>query len=161
MDQGTPERWEPVPEFPRHYEASNWGRIRSLPRKSGNNRWYGGKVLAPQAVNKWGHLKVTLTVNGVYHQRLVHRLVMEAFVGPCPEGQEVRHLDGHPANNRLENLAYGTRQDNMLDVLRYGVHHNTAKTHCKYGHKYTPDNTYIGSHGDRNCRTCITDRHKK
>lgn len=50
----------------------------------------------------------------------VHRLVASAFLGPCPGGQEVRHLDGNPQNNAVTNLAYGTRTENILDVLRIG-----------------------------------------
>jgi hypothetical protein len=54
--------------------------------------------------------------------RLVHQLVLETFVGPCPENQETRHLDGIPANNRLENLCWGTSQENNgLDKRRHGT----------------------------------------
>ena len=45
----------------------------------------------------------------------VHRLVLEAFVGPMPEAMETRHLDGNPANNCLDNLRYGTRAENEAD----------------------------------------------
>ena len=45
----------------------------------------------------------------------VHRLVLEAFVGPCPEGMECRHLEGDTANNALSNLAWGTPQENAAD----------------------------------------------
>jgi len=44
-----------------------------------------------------------------------------AFVGPCPEGMECRHLDGNPGNNNLENLAWGTREENMKDRVDHGV----------------------------------------
>ncbi len=40
----------------------------------------------------------------------LHRLICEAFHGPCPEGQECRHLDGDPSNNRPENLVALTKQ---------------------------------------------------
>lgn len=45
----------------------------------------------------------------------VHRLVLEAFVGPAPEGHVARHLNGNPADNRLVNLAWGTLDENALD----------------------------------------------
>jgi hypothetical protein len=51
----------------------------------------------------------------------VHRLVLEAFVGPCPEGLETRHLDGNPSNNRLENLVWDTHANNMADGIRHGT----------------------------------------
>jgi hypothetical protein len=47
-------------------------------------------------------------------------LVALAFLGPCPDGQEVRHLDGDPLNNRVDNLEYGSRTENILDVYRIG-----------------------------------------
>ena len=50
----------------------------------------------------------------------VHRLVLEAFVGPCPAGLECRHLDTDPLNNRLENLVWGTREENHADRLVMG-----------------------------------------
>lgn len=52
---------------------------------------------------------------------LVHVLVAQAFLPPKPEGQEVRHLDGNPANNHASNLAWGTRLDNVNDAKRHGV----------------------------------------
>ena len=51
----------------------------------------------------------------------LHRLLMLTFVGPCPEGQEVRHLDDNKKNNALANLCYGTRKQNFNDRLRNGI----------------------------------------
>ena len=53
--------------------------------------------------------------------RYVHRLVLEAFVGPCPEGQECRHLNGDPGDNRLENLVWGSPLENSLDMVKHGT----------------------------------------
>ncbi|WP_227026939.1 HNH endonuclease [Corallococcus soli] len=62
----------------------------------------------------------------------VHQLVADAFHGPCPVGQQVRHLDGDPTNNVPCNLAYGTALDNAADRTRHGryasgAHHQNAK----------------------------------
>ena len=43
-------------------------------------------------------------------------------------------VDGDPSNNRLENLRWDTRSENMLDINRYGCHPNTARTHCPRQH---------------------------
>jgi hypothetical protein len=82
---------------------------------------------------------------------------MLAFVGPYPEGMEIRHLDGNPENNALENLKYGTRSQNIQDQIRHGVHHFKSKTHCKHGHPYDEANTYYCSRGWRQCRQCKRD----
>jgi hypothetical protein len=52
---------------------------------------------------------------------LAHRIVVQAFDGPppTPEHTDVRHLDGVKTNNELTNLRYGTRSENMLDVVRH------------------------------------------
>lgn len=67
-----------------------------------------------------GHIIVNLG-RGNANARYVHRLVLEAFVGPCPEGMECRHLDGNPANNRPGNLAWGTPRENQADSARHGT----------------------------------------
>jgi HNH endonuclease len=61
--------------------------------------------------------------------KAVHRLVLEAFVGPCPEGMECRHLDGNRTNNRLDNLAWGTRIENHEDMKRHGTRPTGSRHH--------------------------------
>ena len=83
---------------------------------------------------KSGHKHLYLSRNGKKHSRYLHRLLYEAFGGPIPDGYEVRHLNGDPADNRLENLAVGTRSDQRYDDVRNKVHGEAKKTHCKRGH---------------------------
>ena len=45
--------------------------------------------------------------------RHVHRLVLEAFDRPCPPGMEVLHGPGGRTDNRLANLRYATRSENL------------------------------------------------
>lgn len=84
-----------------------------------DKHWHqrAGRVLRPGRMPQ-GHQSVVLTKKGGSH--CVHALVLAAFVGPRPPGMDVRHLDGNPANNLLENLAYGTRSENCMDALRHG-----------------------------------------
>jgi len=102
------------------YEVADDGTVWSSvgvgykPPRLGPRHQLKGHVL------KSGHIVVNLG-RGNKNARLVHRLVLEAFVGPCPEGMECRHIDGNPANNRLENLTWGTRQDNRLDDIINGT----------------------------------------
>jgi hypothetical protein len=125
-NQITIEIWKPIPGFD-GYEASNFGRIRSIDRHIKlRNRWgqykyrfYRGRVLKP-GKNKYGHMHVMLGMNNA---KDVHRLVALAFLGPPPKEAEVAHYDGNPANNRLSNLRYDTRRGNSLDRERHGTTH--------------------------------------
>lgn len=68
-----------------------------------------------------GYLTVALHRDDIQKTFCVHRLVMEAFGSPCPGPDfEVRHYDGDKSNNRATNLVWGTRSDNMRDMLRHG-----------------------------------------
>jgi hypothetical protein len=69
-----------------------------------------------------GHVRLNIAgPGGVRRQVLVHTLVLEAFVGPCPRGLECRHLNDDPSDNRLENLCWGTRLENAEDRWRNGI----------------------------------------
>jgi hypothetical protein len=158
------ETWARVTGWP--YEVSTHGRIRStdrtVVRSDGQRRTYKGITLKPGRMPT-GHLCVILSYPGQRWTARVHRLVAAAFLGPCPEGKEVRHLDGNPANNDLSNLAYGTRSENRLDRVVHGVDHNARKTHCKRGHAFDDVNTYSRPEGGRRCRACkaIRERARK
>src|SRR5579859_7097975 len=117
------EIWRPVVGFKGSYEVSNLGRVRSIDRIVISHRREGlvkrkfkGKMLKPGPCRS-GHLTVCLQRG---KSRLVHHLVLEAFVGPRPRGQEGRHLDDTPKNNVLSNLCWGTRSQNLHDAVRNG-----------------------------------------
>jgi hypothetical protein len=78
-----------------------------------------------------GHLAVCLVQGGVKRTRHVHRLVLEAFLGPCPEGMECCHDDGRPENNRLDNLRWDTRRANVQDRSRHGTQRVGSTAHSK------------------------------
>jgi len=58
--------------------------------------------------------------NGDHQTIRTCKLVLLAFVGPCPPGMEACHENGDPADNRIENLSWGTHTDNMADRIRHG-----------------------------------------
>lgn len=116
------ETWKDIPGYEGRYQASDQGHIRSLDRRvrcaHGATRLMRGGILRPAASKNNPHLYVVLGHGAA--GSLVHQLVAMTFHGPRPEGQEVRHLDGDPQNNRADNLAYGTRTENLLDIYRVG-----------------------------------------
>lgn len=152
------ERWLPVVEYEGIYSISNLGRVRSEQRiayrTDGRTQTIHARLLRPVSDSK-GYLRVNLFHNNTGVTRYVHLMVMAAFVGPLPVELETRHLNGNPQDNRLENLAYGTRSENFLDTVRHGTHRNARKTHCPRGHPYIEVNTYVPPRGGRICRTCI------
>lgn len=71
------------------------------------------------------------------------------------------HLDGDPTNNHLDNLRWGTHQENVDDMTRHRTHRNARKTHCKHGHGFTPSSTYMRPDGNRDCKACAKSRQTK
>ncbi len=113
----TPEeRWLPVFGLEGVYSVSDQGRVRREARLIERRT---GSYYAKQTILKPGWVgaypKVVLIGRGTLY---VHQLVAEAFIGPRPEGQVVRHLNDDPLDNWLENLEYGTHEQNMKDSVR-------------------------------------------
>lgn len=52
--------------------------------------------------------------------KAIHRLVLHAFLGPCPEGQEVNHIDADRTNNNRPNLEYVSHSENMKHAYSLG-----------------------------------------
>jgi hypothetical protein len=69
------------------------------------------------SIGKSGYLRITACKKSYY----VHRLVLEAFVGKRPDGMECCHKDGNQLNNSLDNLRWGTRQENIAERDRSGT----------------------------------------
>ncbi len=108
VEQAT--MWKKIVDHP-NYAVSRDGFVKSLKRDL---------ILQPR-YDKDGYNTAVLYNNGMPTGRRVHRLVLEAYVGPCPEGMQVRHLDGDVYNNNLDNLAYGTAQQNQADRKKHGT----------------------------------------
>lgn len=123
--RATTESWVAVKGYEGLYEVSNLGRVRSLPRVWEQCSRIGtvykhlarGKLLRPGLTGA-GYPSVVL---GRGHTRTVHQLVAEAFIGPRPKGQEVRHKNGVRTDARAANLEYGTRLDNIKDAMKHGT----------------------------------------
>ena len=153
------EEWRPVVTWEGSYEVSDQGRVRSLDHIDSLGRTWRGKVLKP-TVRPDGRLTVTLHLGNRRERFRVHRLVLESFVGPCPDGMECCHWDDNPANNHLENLRWDTRSANAFDNIRNGNHPEARKTHCPHGHRYSEENTYRSALGSRHCRICTREQQR-
>lgn len=130
------EKWHPVVDWEQLYEVSDQGRVRSI---------RSGIVLRP-----WGkrYPTVSLWRNGHRTARCVHHIVLDAFVGPRPHGLEVLHANDVKIDNRLSNLSYGTRSENLHDAVRNGTHGMAKRVLCKCGEPLTSNGI------QRRCATC-------
>lgn len=79
-----------------------------------------------------------------------HRFAYELVVGPIPEELVLDHLCSVRACVNPEHLEPVTHKVN----IQRGANRNREKTHCKRGHEFTPENTYMTSAGGRGCRAC-------
>ena len=73
--------------------------------------------------NRTGYIRAAIYKDGVQQKLMVHRLVLEAFVGPCPAGLNACHNDDDRTNNALDNLRWDTAESNWKDRKRNGRHH--------------------------------------
>lgn len=137
MTEAEYEVWKPVPGYGGHYEASSFGRIRSLPRTVTRHSAVVGRVvdfklqgkILSARTGKYGHKFIHIGVDGKRYATAVHRLVLAAFVGPRPEGMEACHNDGDAGNNRLSNLRWDTHAANNADRRRHGRYAKGAAHH--------------------------------
>lgn len=139
--------WRDVSGYEALYCVSDEGVVWSKRRK---------KAMSP-STGKWGHLRVVLYDKPRPAKTMtVHKLVKNSFDGPTPDGLQVLHNDGNPANNRLDNLRFGTPSENMLDKERHGTNHNRNREHCPRGHKLISPNLQPAKlkMGWRGCRAC-------
>lgn len=110
------EEWLPVVGHEGFYSVSSFGRVR---RDAPARNSYAGRILTLNA-HRRGYPVVSLSSAGKSANRLVHQLVLEAFVGPRPEGWVVNHIDANRRNNYLSNIEYVTYVENALHTIKIG-----------------------------------------
>lgn len=126
------EQWQPVVGFEDHYQVSDQGRVRSLHRvivrSDGRRIRLPGQMLTPTPQTD-GRLKVRWTGRTFR----VHLLVLEAFVGPRPDGHVACHSDDVYTNNVLSNLRWDLPAANYEDQKRNGK--SGKRPICSRGHQ--------------------------
>lgn len=108
-----------VPGFPGYRvgdDGSVWSRLSRNGKGPLKRDW---QKLAPN--NCCGYHIHGLRRGGRSVSRRAHRLVLEAFVGPRPDGMECCHGDGNRTNNALSNLRWDTKKANSSDAVRHGT----------------------------------------
>lgn len=112
-----PEKWRPTVGW-EGYEVSNHGRVRRV------KPWRGTRLYQPLKLwrDSTGYHRAILWVRGKEYRRRVHQLVAGAFIGPCPAGHVINHIDGCRTNNRIWNLEYVTPARNAKHAFETGLY---------------------------------------
>jgi hypothetical protein len=126
------ENWKPVVGAENRYEVSDRGNVRSLPHVviegDGRRHPVKGRLLKPMIVTQrsgrnkpYRYRVVAIRFDGRAQDRKIVVLMLEAFVGPRPYPKaEARHLNDQSLDDRLENLEWGSRLQNVRDAALNG-----------------------------------------
>lgn len=93
------------------YEVSSEGRIRNIKT---------GRIMKTN-INTRGYRQVCLRENKKQVVKRVHRLVADAFYDGCHNGLDVNHIDGDKLNNKVSNLEWCTRKENIQHAFKSGL----------------------------------------
>lgn len=118
------EIWKDIKGYEGVYQVSSLGRVKSLDRISYNPR-YGECKLKGQMLkacpNSNGYLGCSLVINGITKHFRIHRLVAMAFLPVVSNKLEINHIDGNKANNKLSNIEWCNRSENITHAFRLGL----------------------------------------
>lgn len=127
------EVWKDIKGYEGLYQVSSLGRIKSLKRKVKyqNSVRNVKEKIKKDFISANGYKRIELSQNGVNKKYNIHKLVAETFI---PKNNnyydrylEVNHINGIKTDNRVENLEWCTRSENLLHAYKNKLARNTEK----------------------------------
>lgn len=118
------EGWASISGWVGLYDVSSLGRVRSIgrriPTKGGSKRWLAGRILKPYVGKRKGleYAMIGLRRNGKRVHAKVHTLVLRAFIPNPLNKPECNHENGDKTDNRVRNLSWATKKENILHSRR-------------------------------------------
>jgi hypothetical protein len=118
------EVWKDVPGYEGFYQASSFGRVRSLPRMRQGK--HGPARISGRLMTPWkdkGYWLVRARRDGHSTMVGIHRMVLGAFKGAAPNGSasHCNHINGVKDDNRIENLEWVTPAQNSAHAVAMGL----------------------------------------
>jgi len=120
--------------------------------------WRGNKIPAG-----YGQFRVGGMADGTRRYKMAHRVAYELTKGEIPDGLVLDHLCRTPLCCNPDHLEPVNRGENVRrgkagnPETNGGARFHRAKTHCRNGHAFSPENTYVNPQGHRSCRICTRD----
>jgi len=125
------EEWRSITGFEGYYEVSNFGDVRSVDRVIPRDGPTGsmarkGQMITPHITPK-GYLRCQLGMNGQKANKLIHRIVADAFITNPDDKPEINHRNGNKRDNRVDNLEWVTQSENQSHAYGMGLKHAIVK----------------------------------
>lgn len=146
------EEWKMIPCSDEFYQVSSLGEVRRKNSVSRYSKRQPGFHKIKPVITQRGYELVILSIHAKRIGKLVHRLVMEAFVGSCPAGSCVHHIDHNKLNNKLENLCYTSCSENQMFAIEAGRVHPKRGQDTYNARLSEEDITEIRNHATKNGR---------
>lgn len=102
----------------------------------------------------YGDMGTGSLTDGSRRTKQAHVVGYELFKGKIPNGLQLDHLCRNTACCNPDHLEAVTPKINVSRSQSV-TSINKRKTHCKWGHEFTVENTYKTTYGGRACRLCV------
>lgn len=115
------EIWKLVIGYEGLYEVSNFGNVKSLPKRRGRYVGITPELILKNNLTDRGYCFVVLSKNNKCTRFRVHRLVALHFIPNIGYKPHINHKNGVKTDNKVENLEWCTLSENSIHAIRMGL----------------------------------------